>query len=506
MKKIIKIIFLSMIFCLIFLTSSFATINYIIDEKEYEYTGKDVTVKYNNEKMEFDVPPIIHKDRTLLPIRVLIEKLGGTVDWEEKTKLITIEVDDIKIGMQIGNTKASVNGKTVELEVAPCIAYQYGNADLGRTVIPIRFVMENLGLKVDWDQQSYTVLVVNENESSNNDEENNNNGQEEPEEKPFEFTNTVEKVSYTLNNNNIVVKITTSKPMEYNVTNYHNTERTVIDITGAKFNCSQKEQTVDKGTVQKIRLGQGDKYARIVVDLSEVTVYTKTTNTAKTELYITYRLKQDNTKKDEFIVVLDPGHAAGTVGAYYGGIAEEEITADVVNRALKLFEKEKNIKVYSTQKDQKIPGLQDIANYANNLNADLFVSVHCNAAADANGNPLESVSGTETYYIVRNQDIIDEEDTITINTDKEYYGITSKQLAQFIQNGILENCDSKDRTVKERGTLAVLKYTNMPACLCELEFMTSTEGLENLKDEEYRQKCAEGLYEGIMKAVEYVQK
>lgn len=504
MKKIIKIIFLSMIFCLIFLTSSFATINYLIDEKEYEYTGKDVTVKYNNEKMEFDVPPIIHNDRTLLPIRVLIEKLGGTVDWEEKTRLITIEVEDIKIGMQIGNKKASVNGKTVELDVAPCIAYQYGNADLGRTVIPIRFVMENLGLDVDWDQETYTVLVENKNYSIEENKQPNNN--EATQEKPYEYTNTVDKVSYTLNNNNIVVKITTAKPMEYKVTNYHNTERTVIDIVDAKFNYSQKEQNIDCGTVQKIRLGQGDKYARIVVDLSESTVYTKTTNTAKTELYITYRLKKDYSEKNEFVIVLDPGHAAGTVGAYYGGIAEEEITADVVNRVLKLFEKEKNIKVYSTQKDQKIPGLQDIANYANNLNADLFVSVHCNAAADANGKPLESVSGTETYYAIRNQEMIDGDSSITLNTDKEYYGITSKQLAEYIQKGILENCDSKDRSVKERGTLAVLRYTNMPACLCELEFMTSTEGLDNLKDDEYRQKCAEGLYEGIMNAIKYMQK
>lgn len=520
MKKIVRIVFLNIFFCLIFTISSFATTNYIIADKDYEYKGKDVTVKYNNEIIEFDVSPIIHNDRTLLPIRALVEKVDGIVEWDEKTKLIFISLEGIEIAMQIGNNMASVNGEKIKLDVAPCIAYENGNADLGRTVVPIRFVMENLGLKVDWDSKTYTVFVINDKEKIEDDEINNkkeeienekididNKDNEKVEEiEKFEFTNTVEKVSFALNNNNVVVKIVTSKAMEYKISDFHNTERTVIDIMGAEFDCSQEQQVIDEGAIQKMRFGQGDKYARIVVDLNEFTIYTKTTNTAKTELYITYRLKKDLSEKEEFIVVLDPGHAAGTVGAYYGNIAEQEITADVVDRLLELFEKDKKVKVYSTQKEQLIPGLQDIANYANNLNADLFVSVHCNAAVDSKGNPLQTASGTETYYAVRELELADADDTVIVNTDKEYYGITSKQLAKYIQEGVLDNCGSNDRQIKERGTLAVLKYTNMPACLCELEFMTCNETLDNLKDEEYRQKCAQGIYDGIINAIEYMQK
>ena len=75
MKKIIKIIFLTLIFCLLFIVSSFAKTSYIIDEKTYEYTGKEVSVKYNNENITFDVSPVIYNDRTLLPIRALVERL-----------------------------------------------------------------------------------------------------------------------------------------------------------------------------------------------------------------------------------------------------------------------------------------------------------------------------------------------------------------------------------------------------------------------------------------------
>lgn len=143
----------------------FASTKYIIENNEYEYTGKEVTIKYENEKMAFDVNPIIHNDRTLLPIRALVEKAGGTIDWINDTREITIKLDDINILMQIGNKIAKVNNKQIEMDVAPCIAFEDETGDAGRTIVPLRFVMENLGLKVEWDQETYTVSIYEEKEN-----------------------------------------------------------------------------------------------------------------------------------------------------------------------------------------------------------------------------------------------------------------------------------------------------------------------------------------------------
>ncbi|MBE5821202.1 MAG: SpoIID/LytB domain-containing protein [Clostridiales bacterium] len=163
--KIRKIILSTIFILTLFVISCinvFASTNYIIDNIEHEYTGKEVTIKYENENMEFDVNPIIHNDRTLLPIRALVEKAGGTIEWNNDTREITIKLDDINILMQIGNKIAKVNNEEVELDVVPCIAYEDGNGDAGRTIVPLRFVMENLGLKVEWDQETYTVSIFEE--------------------------------------------------------------------------------------------------------------------------------------------------------------------------------------------------------------------------------------------------------------------------------------------------------------------------------------------------------
>lgn len=163
-KKIILSIIFIVTFFVITCVNCLASTNYLMNNNEYEYVGKNVLVKYENELIDFDVNPIIHNDRTLLPIRALVEKVGGTVDWKEETKEIIIVLGDINITMQIGNNIAKVNEEEIEMDVSPCIAYEGTNSDDGRTVVPIRFVMENLGLVVKWEQETYTVLIYEKEE------------------------------------------------------------------------------------------------------------------------------------------------------------------------------------------------------------------------------------------------------------------------------------------------------------------------------------------------------
>jgi|GEM_PF-5250478 len=96
--------------------------------------------------------PIIQNGRTLLPIRTLIESLGGTVAWDAKEQKVTITLNGHSIVLWIGKTTALVDGSNATLDVAPLIIN-------GRTYIPLRFVSEHLGGSVSWDATTQTVTI-----------------------------------------------------------------------------------------------------------------------------------------------------------------------------------------------------------------------------------------------------------------------------------------------------------------------------------------------------------
>jgi hypothetical protein len=112
--------------------------------------------------IKFDTPPVIKEGRTLIPIRALAEGFGASVAWDQAEQKVTVQKGEIKIVLQIGAKLAYVNGKEVKIDVPP-------ETINNRTVIPLRFIIENLGLKVNWDAESETV-EVEDNQVTNTNE------------------------------------------------------------------------------------------------------------------------------------------------------------------------------------------------------------------------------------------------------------------------------------------------------------------------------------------------
>ncbi|MEM3385723.1 MAG: stalk domain-containing protein [Nitrososphaeria archaeon] len=110
-------------------------------------------VLVNGNLLEIDVPPMIINGRTLVPLRFLSESFGAEVNYNDKTKTITIDYGKNKIILTVGKKVASVNGKTYSLDVAPVI---YN----GRTLVPIRFISEIFGADVVWDGTSKTIIIT----------------------------------------------------------------------------------------------------------------------------------------------------------------------------------------------------------------------------------------------------------------------------------------------------------------------------------------------------------
>ncbi|RLD15752.1 MAG: hypothetical protein DRI22_02075 [Caldiserica bacterium] len=122
------------------------------------YIGK--TYYYvNDELLEMDVAPIIREGRTLLPIRYVAEALGATVGWNGEEQKVTITFKGTTIELWIGKNTAKVNGEYKLIDptnpnVKPIIIPP------GRTMLPIRFIAENLGCKVDWDPNLREVKIT----------------------------------------------------------------------------------------------------------------------------------------------------------------------------------------------------------------------------------------------------------------------------------------------------------------------------------------------------------
>ena len=105
-----------------------------------------------------DSPPVIKNNRTLLPIRAIIESLGGTVLWDATERKVTVILGSKTIELWIGKSIAKVNGIDTPIDATnPKVVPEIINS---RTMLPLRFVAENVGATVEWDGTTKTITVT----------------------------------------------------------------------------------------------------------------------------------------------------------------------------------------------------------------------------------------------------------------------------------------------------------------------------------------------------------
>jgi hypothetical protein len=134
-------------------------------EKEQEQTVMVLQVgnaafTVNGVAKTLDSPPVIKNGRTLVPIRTIIEALGGTVGWDATARKATVTLGNSTIELWIGKSAAKVNG--VSTLIDPANAKVVPEIINGRTMLPVRFVSENLGCLVDWADATKTITITYE--------------------------------------------------------------------------------------------------------------------------------------------------------------------------------------------------------------------------------------------------------------------------------------------------------------------------------------------------------
>jgi WD40 repeat protein len=126
-------------------------------EKRIVLQVNNPIMKVNDVSKEIDpgngTTPVIYKGRTVLPVRSLIEELGGQLTFDNESQKLTINLNDKKIELWIGKNMAIVNGIEKSLDVAPVIINK-------RTMLPLRFIGEQLGLQLTWDGTTQTVELI----------------------------------------------------------------------------------------------------------------------------------------------------------------------------------------------------------------------------------------------------------------------------------------------------------------------------------------------------------
>ena len=133
--------------------------DYYVGDKEEVFSqlreklpNNPVYVKFNDDILGFDEPPIIEDGSTLVPMRFLFEQMGADVEWDSETQTATATLDNKAVTFSIDNVNARINNKPAKMDVPARLVN-------GKTMVPLRFLSENMGYDVDWDADSRTAIV-----------------------------------------------------------------------------------------------------------------------------------------------------------------------------------------------------------------------------------------------------------------------------------------------------------------------------------------------------------
>ncbi|WP_409346670.1 N-acetylmuramoyl-L-alanine amidase [Paenibacillus sp. MBLB4367] len=212
---------------------------------------------------------------------------------------------------------------------------------------------------------------------------------------------------------------------------------------------------------------------RVVVDLNSKIFYNLVESASAGAIVIAFSDKETAAPSPgsgaKYKVVIDAGHGDGDPGAKsVTGRFEKDFTLAMALKVKKYLQQDSSIEVLMTREDDTFLELDERVEFANNRNADVFVSIHGNKFTSP------SVRGTETYY----------------------WREQSFELAKLLHDRILNAAGFPDRKVK-KNDYRVIKSTTMPAVLCEIGFLSNEAEEAQMFKEELQEKVAEAIAAGI---------
>ncbi len=232
-----------------------------------------IKIFFKNQQITSDVEPYIENSRTMVPVRMVAEKMGYDVLWNPVNRMVTLLSSENRILLTIDKTIATVGEKKVEMDTPALIKQD-------RTFVPIRFVSEHFGYHVDWDNDTRSVLITAPATPSPTPTRK-PTPTPTPTKKPTETSDKDEESDLIINKiftertaNKLFVKIQTvnGKVESPKTMMLENPLRYVLDIENAVLKTSTNVINVDSEYISKIRFSQftvEPNSVRIVIDLNK---------------------------------------------------------------------------------------------------------------------------------------------------------------------------------------------------------------------------------------------
>ena len=442
MKRIIKItiLFIAMLITPVFAANNF---NVIIGNKDFKV--KEAGILINEESLKTEFSPYIKEGRTFVPIREITEKLGADVKWNAEDKSIKITLNGDVINMQIDNSNVTVNEKNIDLDKAqaPQLTLYNKPRRETKTMVPLRFISETFGYNVDWNNDKVRAEISTVSAKS-----------------IFEDNKTKKE-----SNNNSKNKKTSSK----NTGSKENTSKKTKTKSSSIFDNNYFQSNVEKSETDniknQIKKGNEDK----IFEQAELDEKDRENRVIKDKIEINGKLN----------IVIDPGHGGKDSGAIAldGYTYEKDLNLLVAENLMEKLNNNSEINATITRTRDEYIKLLDRAAISNDSNADLFLSIHFNSADNSSAKGIEVLYASEKNVSIK--------DTV------------QKHFASCLQKALIKETGALDRGIKNRPAIIVLNKTKNVSALVELGFLSNESDLENIKDPDYIDKLARGIYNGI---------
>lgn len=177
------------------------------------------------------------------------------------------------------------------------------------------------------------------------------------------------------------------------------------------------------------------------------------------------------------VIVVDAGHGGDDVGAIEKGIYEKNIDLQICNKLKEWLDREEFL-VYYTRFDDSYPSVEERVDFANELNADLFISIHSNYFDN------RSIHGTSVLYNVK---------------DKNMYG--SEWLSNIMCSEVSNACGTYNKGIVAGNDIHIVRHSVAPVALIEVGFMSNDYDYQVLTTEKGQDNVARGIYNGIIRAL-----
>ena len=232
-------------------------------------------------------------------------------------------------------------------------------------------------------------------------------------------------------------------------------------------------------------------------------------NSKKKRVGVSSRAKKNAHKKRQKIVVIDAGHGGRDNGASSSGVYEKKLTLKMAYKVKRRLEK-MGYKVYMTRKTDRYISLLKRTQYANAIGANIFVSIHVNAASISR---THRFNGLETFYLsssnvhISRGKVVHKGKTVCTARQNLYNQITSSKkraysryLAKNIEKKIGRNIRRSYGPVVSKVKCSdfwVLTGTKMPSILVETGYVTDSRDRKRLQNNRYQNLIAKGIAEGV---------